>query len=91
MSESTNGARFVHDTLELVGWDVELADAVRFKGPAPLACKTDKVDALVLAEPSRRDMVPAIWLPSPEIARFPSGDRCGTSDHSLGECSANRG
>ena len=25
--ESMNGARFVHDSLELMGWDVEIADA----------------------------------------------------------------
>jgi transposase len=34
---------------------------------APLACKTDRIDALVLAELSRRDLVPAIWLPTPEV------------------------
>jgi transposase len=33
------------------------------KGFAPVACKTDRIDAWVLAELSRRDMVPAIWLP----------------------------
>jgi transposase len=65
--ESMNGARFVHDTLELAGWDVEIADAAKVKGLAPLACKTDRIDALVLAELSRRDLVPAIWLPSPEV------------------------
>jgi len=65
--ESMNGARFVHDTLELAGWEVEIADAVKVKGLAPLACKTDKIDALVLAELSRRDLVPSIWLPSPEV------------------------
>ncbi|RIK03737.1 MAG: hypothetical protein DCC49_13865 [Acidobacteria bacterium] len=37
------------------------------KGLAPLACKTDKVDAKVLAELARLDLVPAIWLPSPEV------------------------
>jgi transposase len=62
--ESMNGARFVHDTLERLGWDVEIADAARVKGLAPLACKTDRIDAWVLAELSRRDLVPAIWLPS---------------------------
>lgn len=30
--ESMNGARFVHDTLELAGWDVEIADAQKLKG-----------------------------------------------------------
>ncbi|MFL5851481.1 MAG: IS110 family transposase [Solirubrobacteraceae bacterium] len=61
--ESMNGARFVHDTLERCGWDVQVADAARVKGFAPVACKTDRIDAWVLAELSRRDMVPAIWLP----------------------------
>ena len=37
--ESMNGARFVHDTLERCGWEVEVADAVKVKGLAPLACR----------------------------------------------------
>lgn len=65
--ESMNGARFVHDQLELRGWTVEIADAVKVKGFAPLACKTDKIDAWVLAELSRRELVPAIWLPDPSV------------------------
>ena len=65
--ESMNGARFVHDTLERCGWEVEVADAVKVKGLAPLACKTDKIDAWVLAELSRRELVPAIWLPGFEL------------------------
>ena len=74
--ESMTGARLVHDTLEACGWDVEIADAQRVKGLAPLACKTDKTDSLVLATLSQRDLVPAIWLPDPrvrdlrELARF---------------------
>ena len=58
--ESMNGARFVHDQLELAGWRVEIADAQKVKGLAPLACKTDRIDAWVLAELSRRELVPAI-------------------------------
>jgi transposase len=74
--ESMTGARLVHDTLEACGWDVEIADAQRVKGLAPLACKTDKTDSLVLATLSQRDLVPAVWLPDPrvrevrELARF---------------------
>ena len=74
--ESMTGARCVHDTLEQAGWAVEIADAQRVKGLAPLACKTDKIDSLVLATLSQRDLVPAIWLPDPrvreerELARF---------------------
>jgi len=65
--ESMNGARFVHDQLELAGWEVEIADAQKAKGLAPLACKTDRIDAWVLAELSRRELVPAIWLPDPAV------------------------
>src|SRR5437763_6735326 len=67
--ESMTGARFVHDTLEELGWEVLVADAQKVKGLAPLACKTDKIDARVLAELSWRDLVPAIWLPDPSIRR----------------------
>jgi hypothetical protein len=61
--ESMIGARFVHDTLERCGWEVGIADAVKVKGLAPLACKTDKIDAWVLVELSRCDLGLAIWLP----------------------------
>src|SRR5436189_6199882 len=33
--ESMNGARFVHDRLELAGWQVEVADAQKAKGLTP--------------------------------------------------------
>ncbi len=75
--ESMNGARFVHDTLELAGWDVEIADAQKVKGLAPLACKTDRIDAWVLAELSRRDLVPAIWLPDPRCEPIGNGPGSG--------------
>ena len=65
--ESMNGARFVHDGLERLGWEVEVADAVKVKGLAPLACKTDRIDAWVLAELSRRELVRVIWLLSFEL------------------------
>src|SRR3989441_8159461 len=70
------GARLVHDTLEACGWSVEIADAQKVKGLAPVACKTDKIDSMVLAVLSHRDLVPAIWLPDSrvreerELARF---------------------
>jgi transposase len=37
------------------------------RGLAPLAAKTDRIDAWVLAELSRRELVPAIWLPDPAV------------------------
>ena len=65
--ESMTGARFVHDSLEQLGWEVLIADAQKVKGLAPLACKTDRIDARVLAVLSQRDLVPAIWLPDPRV------------------------
>jgi transposase len=64
--EMMSGAVWVRDQLELCGWEVEIAHARKVRDVAPLACKTDKVDARVLAELCRRDLVPALWVPSPE-------------------------
>ena len=45
------------------GWTIEIADARKVKAIAPLACKTDRVDARVLADLARRDLVPTVWVP----------------------------
>jgi transposase len=45
---SMNGARLVHDQLELAGFKVAIADAQKVKGLAPLACTTDRIEAWVL-------------------------------------------
>src|ERR671920_1754576 len=62
--EMMSGAIWVRDQLAAVGWQVQIAHARKVRDIAPLACKTDKVDARVLAELCRRDLVPALWLPS---------------------------
>src|SRR5207247_11270797 len=54
--ESMNGARLVHDRLELAGWPVEIADAQRVKWLAPLAFQTNRIDAWGLAGPARREL-----------------------------------
>ena len=64
--EMMSGAVWVRDRLRSAGWQVEVADARRVRAIAPLACKTDRVDARVLAELCRRDLVPALWIPSLE-------------------------
>ena len=61
-----SGAVWVRDRLEASGWEVQVAHARKVRDVAPLACKTDKVDARVLAELCRRDLVPELWLPSAE-------------------------
>jgi transposase len=62
--EMMSGALWVRDELASCGWQVEVADARKVKTVAPLAAKTDKVDARLLAELCRRELVPALWLPS---------------------------
>ena len=64
--ETMSGAVWVKDQLELAGWSVDVAHAGRVRQIAPLACKTGKVDARVLAELCRRDLVPAVWVASLE-------------------------
>jgi transposase len=84
--ESMTGARFVHDSLELAGWDVLIADAARARALAPLAAKTDKIDAWVLAELGRRDLVPEIWLP--DLGVRSARELCRFRQHLVGHRSA---
>src|SRR6266576_1060252 len=62
--EMMSGALWVRDELVACGWQVQVADARKVKTVAPLAAKTDKVDARLLAELCRRQLLPALWLPS---------------------------
>jgi transposase len=62
--EMMSGAVWVRDTLVAAGWKVQVAHARKVRDVAPLACKTDRVDARVLAELCRRDLVPELWVPS---------------------------
>ena len=72
--EMMSGAVWVRDQLALVGWDIRLADARKAKAIAPLACKTDRVDARVLADLVRRDLVPEVWVPS--VRSEPTASGC---------------
>jgi transposase len=58
-----SGAIWARDQLAAAGWRVQIAHARKVRDVAPLACKTDKVDARVLAELCRRDLVPELWVP----------------------------
>src|SRR5919199_4836913 len=46
--EMMSGAVWVRDRLAACGWQIAIADARKVKAIAPLACKTDRVDARVL-------------------------------------------
>src|SRR5262249_6756222 len=62
--EMMSGAVWVRDGLAACGWEIQIAEPRKVKALAPLACKTDRVDARVLAELVRRDLVPEVWVPS---------------------------
>jgi transposase len=64
--ETMSGTIWVKDQLEAAGWSVDVAHAGKVRDIAPVACKTDKVDARVLAELCWRDLVPAVWVASLE-------------------------
>ena len=59
-----SGAVWVRDRLAACGWEIQIAEPRKVKALAPLACKTDRVDARVLAVLVRRDLVPEVWVPS---------------------------
>ena len=65
--ESMSGARFVYDFCSDAGWAMSMADAFAVKGIGRIAAKTDRIDARLLADLSRRDLVPSIWIPSEEV------------------------
>lgn len=62
--EMMSGAAWIADTLRGAGWQVKVADARRARALAPLAAKTDRIDARVLAELARRQLVPEVWVPA---------------------------
>ena len=86
--ESMTGARFVHDTLEQCGWDVQIADAQKVKGLAPLACKTDKIDAWVLAELPSATWCRRSGCPTRRCVRSASGPAFGCTWSSTARCSS---
>jgi hypothetical protein len=61
--EMMSGAAWIAETLRGVGWTVRVADARRARALAPLAAKTDRIDA-------QRD--PLLALSSPTATRSSS-------------------
>lgn len=60
--EMMSGSYWLHDELSKCGWQVKVADARKVKAIAPIATKTDKVDARVMAQLELRELTPALWL-----------------------------
>lgn len=75
----------------LIGWEIQVGDARKVKAIAELACKADNVDARVLADLSRRDLVPELWVPAWRSARTANGSAgaptwCGSEPRQLIGC-----
>src|SRR3954469_13887643 len=62
--EMMSGAAWVRERLQAGGWTVQIADARKARSVGSLAAKTDKLDARVLAELARRDLVPQVYVPT---------------------------
>jgi transposase len=62
--EMMSGAAWVRERLQAAGWTVQIADARKAKAVGSLAAKTDKLDARVLAELARRDLVARVHVPT---------------------------
>ena len=62
--EMMSGAAWIRERLTDGGWIVQIADARKAKAVGSLAAKTDKLDARVLAELARRDLVPQVHVPT---------------------------
>ena len=62
--EMMSGAAWIRERLQAGGWIVQIADARKAKAVGSLAAKTDKLDARVLAELARRDLVPQVHVPT---------------------------
>ena len=67
--ESMNGARFVHDQLELAGWQVAIADAQKVKGLAPWPARP--TGSMPGCWPSGTGTVSAASGPPPHRAQEP--------------------
>jgi hypothetical protein len=86
--EMMSGAIWVHDTLAAAGWQVQVAHARKVRDVAPLACKTDKVDARVLAEslpPRPGARVVGALAGRPRVARAAAPADAFGSDARLGD------
>src|SRR3954453_20783773 len=62
--EMMSGAAWVRDRLARAGRTVQIADTPKANAVGSLAAKTDKLDARVLAELARRDLVPQVHVPT---------------------------
>jgi transposase len=65
--EATLQWAWLHDRLTTAGFTVQVAHPQQVKLISHARCKTDPIDARKLAELTRVNLLPAIWVPSPEV------------------------
>ena len=65
--EATLQWAWLHDRLTAAGFLVQVAHPYQVKLISHARCKTDPIDARKLAELTRVNLLPAIWVPSPEV------------------------
>lgn len=65
--EATLQWAWLHDRLTAAGFTVQVAHPQQVKLISHARCKTDPIDARKLAELTRVHLLPANWVPSPEV------------------------
>jgi transposase len=65
--EATLQWAWLHDRLTAAGFTVVVAHPQQVKLISHARCKTDPIDARKLAELTRANLLPAIWIPTPEV------------------------
>jgi transposase len=65
--EATLQWAWLHDRLTAAGFTVLVAHPQQVKLISHARCKTDPIDARKLAELTRANLLPAIWIPTPEV------------------------
>jgi transposase len=68
--EATLQWAWLHDRLTAAGFMVQVAHPQQVKLISHARCKTDPIDARKLAELTRVNLLPAIWVPPPEIRHW---------------------
>ncbi len=73
--EMMSGAVWVRDRLQAAGWTIDIAHARKVKAVAPLACKTDRVDAA--SSPSSPVATSSPRCGCPHSTSAPCANCCG--------------
>ena len=68
--ESTGLAIPIYDFLKENGYEIKVAHPLKTRAIAEAKIKTDKIDAKILADLLRSDLLPSSYIPSKEIRKI---------------------